>query len=83
MKREDIFLVTKLWPTVYEEPDAVEKSLERLDTDYVDLMFLHQPAGNWRAGYRQLEKAYAETSYSRVREIRSTFATTLISSTSS
>lgn len=36
VSREEIFLVTKLWPTVYEEADAVEKSLERLGTDYVD-----------------------------------------------
>lgn len=56
--REEIFLVTKLWPTVYEEEDAVERTLERLGTDYVDLMFLHQPAGNWRAAYRTLEREY-------------------------
>lgn len=28
--------------------------------DYVDLLYIHQPAGNWLAGYRQLEKAYKE-----------------------
>lgn len=60
VKREDIFLVTKLWPTVYEDEDAVDRSLARLGTDYVDLLFLHQPAGNWKAGYRQMEKAYRE-----------------------
>ena len=58
--REDIFLSTKLWPTVYETPDAVEKTLERLDTEYLDLLFLHQPTSNFMAGYRQLEKAYQE-----------------------
>ena len=58
--REDIFLSTKLWPTVYENPDAVEKTLERLDTEYLDLLFLHQPTSNFMAGYRQLEKAYQE-----------------------
>lgn len=56
--REKIFLSTKLWPTVYEEDSAVEKTLERLGTDYIDLLFIHQPAGNFMAGYRQLEKAY-------------------------
>ena len=60
VKREDIFLVTKLWPTVYEDEDAVDRSLARLGTDYVDLLFLHQPAGKWKAGYRQMEKAYRE-----------------------
>ena len=35
----------------------MDETLERLGTDYVDLLFLHQPAGDWLAGYRQLEKA--------------------------
>ena len=60
VKREDIFLVTKLWPTVYEDENAVEDTLKRLDTDYIDLLFLHQPAGNWRKGYQIMEKAYKE-----------------------
>ena len=34
--REQIFLETKLWPSFYEQEDAVEKTLERLDTDYID-----------------------------------------------
>ncbi|MCR4752197.1 MAG: aldo/keto reductase [Eubacterium sp.] len=59
-KREDIFLSTKLWPSEYENEKAVEETLERLGTDYVDLLYIHQPAGNWLAGYRQLEKAYRE-----------------------
>ena len=56
--REEIFLETKLWPSFYEQPDAVEKTLERLDTDYIDLLLIHQPAGNYIAGYRLMEKAY-------------------------
>lgn len=58
--RKDIFISTKLWVTEYENEDAVEETLERLGVDYVDLLYIHQPAGNWLAGYRQLEKAYRE-----------------------
>lgn len=60
MKREEIFLETKLWPSFYEQDDAVDKTLTRLDTDYIDLLLIHQPAGNYIAGYRQMEKAYKE-----------------------
>ena len=55
--REEIFLVTKLWPTVYEKETAVDETLQRLGTDYIDLLFLHQPTANWREGYRNIEKA--------------------------
>lgn len=58
VKREDIFLSTKLWPTLYEKEDAVEKTLERLGVTYVDLLFIHQPAGNFLAGYKNIERAY-------------------------
>lgn len=58
LKREEIFLETKIWPSFYEQEDAVEKTLERLDTDYIDLLLIHQPAGNYIAGYRLMEKAY-------------------------
>ena len=60
VKREEIFLSTKLWPSEYENENAVDETLERLGVDYVDLLYIHQPAGNWLAGYRQLEKAYKE-----------------------
>ena len=60
LKREEIFLETKLWPSFYEQADAVDKTLARLDTDYIDLLLIHQPAGNYLAGYRQMEKAYKE-----------------------
>ncbi|MBE6989178.1 MAG: aldo/keto reductase [Ruminococcaceae bacterium] len=60
VKREDVFLSTKLWPSEYENPNAVDETLERLGVDYVDLLYIHQPAGNWLAGYRQLERAYRE-----------------------
>lgn len=55
--REEIFLESKLWPTLYEKATAVDEMLERLDADYVDLLLLHQPAGNYWAGYKAMEKA--------------------------
>ena len=56
--REEIFLETKLWPSFYNDVDAVEKTLQRLDTDTIDLLLIHQPAGNYIAGYRLMEQAY-------------------------
>ena len=58
--REEIFLETKLWPSFYEQADAVDKTLQRLGTDYIDLLLIHQPAGNYAAGYKLMEKAYKE-----------------------
>lgn len=58
--REEIFLVSKLWPTVYDDENAVDEMLARLGTDYVDLLFLHQPTDNWKDGYRTIEKAVKE-----------------------
>ncbi len=60
LPREKVFLSTKLWPSEYENENAVDETLERLGVDYVDLLYIHQPAGNWLAGYRLLEKAYKE-----------------------
>ena len=60
LNREDVFLSTKLWPSEYENPNAVDETLERLGVDYVDLLYIHQPAGNWLEGYRRLEKANKE-----------------------
>ena len=58
--RGEIFVSTKLWPTEYENENAIDETLERLGLDYIDLLFLHQPAGNYIAGYEMLEKAYKE-----------------------
>ena len=60
VERKDIFLETKLWPAFYGQADAVDKTLERLGTDYIDLLLIHQPAGNYVAGYQLMEKAYKE-----------------------
>ena len=79
LPREEIFLETKLWPSFYEQEDAVEKTLQRLGTDYIDLLLIHQPAGNYIAGYKLMEKVYKEVkvkaiglsnfSQSQIREI--------------
>jgi len=60
LRREEVFISTKLWPSEYENENAVDETLERLGVDYVDLLYIHQPAGNWLAGYRQLERAYKD-----------------------
>ena len=58
--REEVFVSTKIWATLYENENAVDDTLKRLDLDYVDLLFIHQPAGNYMAGYWMLEKAYKD-----------------------
>ena len=58
LPRDKIFLETKLWPCFYKDDKAIDKTLKRLDVDYIDLMILHQPAGDILSGYRLLEKAY-------------------------
>lgn len=58
--RGEIFLETKIWPTHYTAEDAVDRTLERLGTDYIDLLLIHQPTGDCISGYRMLEKAYRE-----------------------
>lgn len=62
--REELFITTKVWvqdqkteETAYE---AVKTSLKKLDTDYVDLILLHQPMGDYFAAYRGIEKAYKD-----------------------
>ena len=58
--REEVFVSMKIWATLYENENAVEDTLKRLGLEYVDLLFIHQPAGNYMAGYRMLEKAYQD-----------------------
>ena len=59
-KREDIFLGTKLWPSEYKYDDAlkaIDDTLKRLDTDYIDLLLLHQQYGEYIDAYKAMEKA--------------------------
>lgn len=57
--REEIFLTSKIWPQDFKErkvKKAIQKTLKRLDTDYVDLILLHQEAGNYVSAWKGLEK---------------------------
>ena len=59
--RDKLFVSTKLWPSVYEAGDAaIEGTLSRLGLDYVDMLILHQPVGNYLAAWKTMEKAYKE-----------------------
>lgn len=58
VKREEIYLSTKLWPSVYvNRVNAIDETLARLDTDYIDLLFLHQPVGDYISAYKAIEEA--------------------------
>lgn len=59
--REKLFVSTKLWPSVYEAGDAaVDGTLARLGLEYVDMLILHQPVGNYLAAWKTMEKAYRD-----------------------
>lgn len=63
ISREDIFLTTKVWIEHYgyeEARKSVLKSMEKLQTDYLDLVLLHQPFSDYYGAYRALEDLYDE-----------------------
>ena len=63
LKREDVFITTKLWVQDYEYDDALrafDKSLKLLGLDYIDLYLLHKPYGNYYAAWRACERLYKE-----------------------
>ena len=58
--RKDVWITTKLWPSEYGEgktSEAIDKMLKRLDTDYIDLLLLHQQFGDYIGAYKDMEKA--------------------------
>jgi diketogulonate reductase-like aldo/keto reductase len=58
--RDSIWITSKLWPNEYGESvtqDAIGKMCKRLGVEYIDMVYLHQPVGDYLGGYRELEKA--------------------------
>lgn len=61
--RNELFLVTKIWisNSGYERAKAsIDESLKKLKTDYVDLLLIHQPFGDYYGTYRAMEEAYGQ-----------------------
>ncbi len=63
VKRDDIFLTTKVWVSNggYENAKkSIEGSLKKLDTEYIDLLLIHQPFNDYYGTWRAMEEAYKE-----------------------
>ncbi len=61
LPREDLFITTKIWISNagYEKAKAsIAESLHKLQTDYIDLLLIHQPFGDYYGTYRAMEEAY-------------------------
>lgn len=63
LQREEFFITTKVWITNagYEKAKvSIEESLKKLKTDYIDLLLIHQPFGDYYGTYRAMEEAYRD-----------------------
>lgn len=59
--RNEIFVPSKLWPSVCRAgAEAINATHSRLDTDYLDMLILHQPAGGYVRAWKAMEDAYAQ-----------------------
>ena len=59
--REEVFITSKLWLSQFDEPQkGVERSLRKLNTDYIDLYLIHQPYGDVLNAWKGMEAAKAE-----------------------
>lgn len=60
--RSEIWITSKIWPTEYGEGktlQAIDKMLARLQTDYIDLLYVHQPISDFVGAWHEMEKAVA------------------------
>ena len=60
ISRNEIWLTSKIWPSEYGEGktlEAIDKMLERLQVEYIDLLYVHQPMGDFVGAWKDMEKA--------------------------